>query len=438
MKVGLYINDNSDAKFSKIDLSSPQFGNPGIGGTEYEFVLLAYALAAFSDAEVNFYHCNENKLSEGVNNWIVRDNAELLRMVKEHGNDVLVLRAMDYPALFDLYDLIRNSYIKCIAWSHNWLPDELMYDLYGNEAIKRIVMVSREHYDYYINIEPIRKSTYIFNMFDGRPYRLRDLPAEPAVTYTGGLYKSKSFHVFASMWKDILREVPDAKLYVVGSGKLYDHNAELGSLGVADKECEDMFAEYLMENGKLMPSVKFLGNMGQEKAEIYYKTTVGVTNFTPETFCISAVELEACGVPLVNMAWGGVLNTVKHNETGLLAKNNSELKEYIIFLLKDRELNIKLGRQAKEFADEAFLPENIVKQWLNLFDDVILDRPCTYIKPEENFGNSFKWFKVIDHWLMDHHLSLRYRRIKSLLKVRIKKNFPAVFSMLKKILKRGK
>lgn len=407
MKVALYINDAGGvdaggSNFHDIDLSNPQLGSPGIGGTHYEFVMLAYALANFSNVEVNFYHYNKNKLPSGVQDWIIHDTKELHELVKRHGNDIFILWGI---AVRELNNLLSDNDIKCILWLHNYHSYLDMKYFYSISSIKRIVLVSHEHYDYYLDHSAIKKCTYICNMFDGRNLKLRDFPSKPAVTYTGGLYKGKSFHILASMWKDILREVPEAKLYVVGSGKLYNHDSKLGPFGVADSEYEAMFADYLMQDGKLLPSVKFCGSMGLEKTDIYYKTTVGITNFYHETFCISALEMEACGVPVVNISHGGVLDTIIHNETGLLAKNYDEIKKYIIMLLKDKELNLRIGRQAREFASSAFLPEKIVKQWLKLFDEVMNDRPAEYIKPSGNYMNNYKWLKIINRWLRLHHLS---------------------------------
>ena len=63
--------------------------------------------------------------------------------------------------------------------------------------------------------------------------------ARPIVTYVGSLTKGKGFHVLAKEWKNILKAVPDAELYVLGSGKLYDNKAELGEYGLAEKTYEN-------------------------------------------------------------------------------------------------------------------------------------------------------------------------------------------------------
>lgn len=417
MKVALCL---SDASHRNMDFTTPQLGNTGTGGSTYCVLMLMYALATFSDVELNVYHQeSSNKLIKGVGNYIYHNYKELYSLVKAHGNDILVMNINSYVPIAE-YD----PDINYVIWIHNYREYDTLDELSASSAVKRVVFVGREHYDHYIDHPVIKKSVPIFNMFDGRHFKLRDLPAEPSVTYTGGLYWVKGFHVLASMWKDILREVPNAKLYVVGSGKLYDEKIELGSWGVATKDYEAMLSEYLTIDGKLMPSVNFCGLLGSEKSEVYYKTTVGVMNpwARTETFGMSAVDMEACGVPVVTKAANGLFDSVKHGVSGLLGRNSEEIKRYIILLLKDKELNIKLGRQAKEFVENSFLPEILVKQWLEVFDDIMNNRPAKYIKPSGHYTNNLKWLKVIAHWLAEYHIAnitvmVAWKKIKTFIKI---------------------
>ena len=443
MKIAVYIKDRSvhgDAAFSNMDFRNPQLGNPGIGGTGYEYMLLVYALTKFSDAEVNLY-CYEasNLYPDGVNVHVLHYNADIVSQVKADGSDLLVLTANESLGFYDIYERAKEQNLKLIAWSHNYMSHHMLKRLADSPAVKRVVMVSHEHYDCYLDHKIIKKSTYINNMFDGSRLMLRDYPSEPAVTYTGGLYPAKGFHVLASMWKDILLEVPDAKLYVIGSGKLYDKNAVLGAYGLADEQYEASFMQYLTENGEILPSVKFLGNLGAEKSEVYYITTAAVVNPTgaSETFCISALDAQACGVPVVTRAINGLFETVKHGVTGYLGRNPEEIKNYIILLLKDKQLNIKLGRQAKDFAGKSFLPEVIVKQWLKLFDDVINDRPCEYIPPSEFRNYGHKRLKIANRWLHEHHIPTPAVSVLSgSASAFIKSISPRLHAALKKLLKR--
>ena len=442
MRIAVFLNDHDYGKgafFRSMDFRNPQLGNPGIGGTEYEFILLAYALAKFSDCEVNLY-CREesNIYPDGVKVHIFRSNSDLIEQVKADGNDILVVRAYQLPDLYDIYGRAKDSGINVVAWSHNFMPYDLVGTLWKNPAVKRIVMVSHEHYDRYLDHPIIAKSTFIHNMFDGRCFRLREYPSSPAVTFTGGLYKHKGFHVLAAMWKDILREVPDATLYVIGSGKLYNKDTRLGGYGLAESEDEAMFMKHLTEGGEILPSVKFLGNMGAKKSEIYYKTTVGVVmNIITETFGLVALDAEVCGVPVVARANYGLFDTVRHGETGYLGRNPEEIKRYIIMLLKDRELNVRLGRQAKEFTEKSFLPEVIVKKWLKLFDDVINGRPCERIPPTENYPVR-KRIMLINRWLRDHHvptIPLSTLTVSNF-KLAVKRAIPEPYERLKKLLGR--
>ncbi|MBQ6971978.1 MAG: glycosyltransferase family 4 protein [Synergistaceae bacterium] len=407
MRIAIFFNDRNHRKeafFSGMDFRNPQLGNPGIGGTDYEFILLVYALAKFSDCEVNLYcHEESNIYPGGVNVHILDSSSDLVAQVAADGNDILISKI---GAVSDsAYSKANDSGLNIIVWAHNFMTGMFARKLAENPAVKRVVMVSHEHYDYYLDHPVIAKSTFIHNMYDGRHFPLREYPSSPAVTYTGGLYEAKGFHVLAAMWKDILREVPDATLYVIGSGRLYDKGAKLGAYGLADAKYEAMFMRHLTEGGEILPSVKFLGNMGAEKSEIYAKTTVGVMNPSgqTETFGMSALDAEACGVPVVSRAYGGLFETVRHGGTGYLGRNPEEIRRYIIMLLKDRELNVRLGRQAKEFAEKSFLPEVIVKKWLALFDDVMNGRPCEYIPPSQNV-NGVKRLKIVNRWLHEHHI----------------------------------
>ena len=54
----------------------------------------------------------------------------------------------------------------------------------------------------------------------------------------GGLRVTKGFHILAKVWKEVVKEVPDAELHVMGGSKLYDENASCHlALGSAYATC---------------------------------------------------------------------------------------------------------------------------------------------------------------------------------------------------------
>ncbi|MPM92546.1 D-inositol-3-phosphate glycosyltransferase [bioreactor metagenome] len=221
------------------------------------------------------------------------------------------------------------------------------------------------------------------------------------VTYTGSLVPSKGFHVLAKEWKHIIKKVPNAKLNIIGSGKLYDRNSRMGKYGIAEEAYESTFLTYITDDeGNLLNSINFCGVLGQEKHEIYRNTAVGVVNPTgkTETFGLSAVEMEACGIPIVTKAANGLLDTVVHNKTGLLSHTGTQLRKNIIKLLKDKNLNNSLGKQARVFV-EKFEPEIIIKEWMILFTESFQNQEIEYHKPINNFSNNLKWLRITNRKL---------------------------------------
>ena len=399
MRIGMYFNDQG---FDNLDLSDPCSGNNGIGGTHYCFLMLADALKRYTKHDVFFYHYHENTFPRGVQSRKLDSLAEIQKKVEADHIDILIFRLESTREFMRCFGKIL---IPCIAWTHNPVHADDLKWFNETNCIKRVVFVGREQYDNHIDHPVIEKSTFIYNMFNGSRFSVREIPHEPAVTYTGSLTASKGFHLLAKVWKGILNKVPEAQLYVIGSGNLYNRNSTLGKLGIASKEYEARFFPYLSADGKLLPSVHFMGTMGSEKLAIYNKTTVGVMNPSgkTETFGLSAVEMEACGIPVVTKATNGLFDTSINEKTGFLVHNERELKDRIVFLLTHLSENNQMGKNAKEFI-RRFEPEVIIKEWDQLFTDIKNGKPAEYIKPTEHFSNNIKWLRVFNRNLQQHHL----------------------------------
>lgn len=379
MKIGIKLDDSG---FSNIDLSSPELGNPGIGGTSFEEVLLAKGLADKGiDVEL-FYTNRTNILPKNVKNVYVDEVEVIPRQAKSDQCDVLVFSAAKTNGW---YKRIEENCIDSVVWAHGFLNYYELKILRKNPYIKRVVFVGREEYNQYIADDIILKSTFIFNMFDIQPVRNMGNGGHNVV-YLGGLNKYKGFHVLAKAWKKVLAEVPDAKLIVLGSGKLYNRETPMGKYGIAKPEYEKIFIKYLLDkNGNILPSVQFAGLSGIEKYDIIRDSRVGVVNPTglTETFCISAVEMEACGVPVCTTGKYGLLDTVKNNINGLYSNDDEELADNIVRLLTNDQMNEKLSANAVRFT-RRFESEKIIPVWNQMFHEIQEGVPAKYIQPEYN------------------------------------------------------
>lgn len=414
MKIGLVFSDKG---FSNLDLRHPENGNPGVGGTEFCFLMLArYLTLTYDDIDVFVYHWNVNKFPKGIISKIIVSENELIYQAKNDKIDILIFRN-GYSE--EWYKLIHESCIKSIVWAHNYISASEVDIINNNDTIKRVLFVGKQQYDRYIDDDIIKKSQYIYNMFnaDVTEYKRKKF-IKPNVTYTGSLVEVKGFHILAKQWKEIIKEVPDAKLNVIGSGKLYDRNAKLGKYNIAEDKYEKKFIEYLTDdNGEILPSVKFWGVVGQEKIDIYQNTMVGIINPTgiTETFGLSAVEMEACGIPVVTKRIYGLPDTIKHKKTGLLSSTEKKFRINIIKLLKDIEYNSELGNNAKRFVREEFDPNKLIIEWMEMFNDILKNKKPNYYKPTNYFFNDYKYLRMINRVIRKKN-----RKMPSIIKIKNK------------------
>ena len=243
-------------------------------------------------------------------------------MTKENRYECIIYRFVDD---IKIYDVLNNYQINGIAWAHNYIMAHGAKRAGKCEYLKCIVMVSRQQYDRYIDDDIIDKCTYAYNIVESSSIEeSKSSETLPVVTYTGALVNVKGFHILAKCWKKILKKVPDAQLYVIGTGNLYNENINLGKYKIAEEGYEKLFIPYLLDkNGNIDKSVHFMGKMGQEKREIYIKSRVGIINPSArtETFGLGAVELQSYGVPVVLKNKNGFPDIVKNNKTDYLFRN---------------------------------------------------------------------------------------------------------------------
>lgn len=293
-----------------LDLSHPENGNPGIGGSEWLFLMLAQYLQIFyaKKYRISIFHYSDCKIPEGIKDIRIKTEEELLKMLETSGDEIIIHQIAKSKKW---YQRIARINIIDIPWAHCYIKYNEVMDINQCTRVKRVVFVGREELDAYIDDDIIEKSVYIYNMINTKgQHKNRKVNFNKTVTYLGSLVPEKYFHRLAEIWPEILKRVPDAKLQVIGTGKLYNRDAKLGRFGIAQKEYEDYFMKFLTdEKGEILPSVTFLGIVGEDKEEYFTKTAVGVVNPSgvDETFCLSAVEMELCGVPIVTKKKYGLL-----------------------------------------------------------------------------------------------------------------------------------
>lgn len=353
---------------SGVDYTNIASGNPGIGGSEYMIVLIAYLLSIRKNGiRVQLYTEIEGKFPEGLN-YTVAENIQQAIFFAEHSLQCDYFIYKHNPQTIIQGMLKTKSKMKFIPWCHNFLTWKELKYYASNPSIFQIVNVGREQMDLYRDCKAFQKSTYIFNCIDTNCLQRYDITQHPfekrshIVTYVGSIIPTKGFHLLAAAWPKVLRHIPDAELYIIGSGKLYFRNATMGSFGIAEKSYEEKFIGYLSKDGNILPCVHFMGIMGEEKNEILLHTKVGVPNPSgnSETFGISAVEMQIMGAKVVTIECPGYLDTVKN---GYLYSNPDQLADYIIKALTDSQSNYS---SSINYFNSHFSQNKVVERWEKL------------------------------------------------------------------------
>ena len=356
-------------------------GNPGIGGGEYETLIISYLLSKRDNGiDCTLITASPDNAYPHKNVGIVKDLDGAFTYCVENGIHVLVIN-------YHLYDVsLTAKYrgkVDLIIWAHCRLQIHSYRQMYHDPGFKRIVCVGREQMDLYRDELAATKTTYIYNYFPikSKEWYLSKIQQEDNhnVVYMGSFMRWKGFHYLAKAWKSVLEEVPDAQLYVIGGGNLYFSKAKLGPYGIADEAYEREFMPYLTdENGKILPSVHFLGVLGNEKYDVLGKCKVGVPNpcGLDETFCITGIEMQLLGCNVTTIQESAYFETIYSQSS--LYKYIKQLPDFVIkrLLEKRDDYNSVYNFISTKFNDEA-----ILKRWEELVLNI--DKPFKHPEPSE-------------------------------------------------------
>jgi len=263
----------------------------------------------------------------------------------------------------DLTQKLLSSNAKLIAWAHVNPSQKTLRVLAKARSVKKIVALGGRQYMTWID-NPVARKAIVIKNGQYLPESHKIKYSEPKyVTYLGSIVPQKGFHLLAKIWPEVHKQNPDLRLKVIGSGSLYDPNAQMGKFGIADEQYENLFLAYL---GDSLSSVDFLGKISaEEKNLIVSNSYIGIANpsGSTENCPASALDFEAFSVPVLSVYKFGLIDTVIHMETGMLVKNYSEIPNAINIFTKDSNFRNKLASGCREFLNKEFNFEIISRNW---------------------------------------------------------------------------
>lgn len=181
---------------------------------------------------------------------------------------------------------------------------------------------------------------------------------QPTILYLGRIKKYKSIQHLIRAIAVVKKEVPEARLMVVGNGDYLDKLKSLSrSLG-------------------LSADVEFPGFVSQEnKVERMRRAHVAVLPSLKEGWGLTNIEANAVGTAVVAANVPGLKDSVRDGQTGFLYKYGDvdELARKILMILKENNLRAKLQQGGLQWA-ETFNWDNAAKKFEALLVSIVSGR----------------------------------------------------------------
>ncbi len=181
---------------------------------------------------------------------------------------------------------------------------------------------------------------------------------EKVILYLGRIHKIKGIDLLLDAFSDILKELHDVRLVIVGP--------------------DDGFLETIEKHGKNLIQTKDVLIIGPlynvEKWESYIDADVYVLPSFYETFPNTVIEACASSTPVVLTDRCGISDIIRKNNLGFVVEYDKDsLTNTLIKLLKNDKLRKKLSNNCTEIIKKEFDLNNIINQFEELYQRCAID-----------------------------------------------------------------
>nr|ADD96633.1 hypothetical protein [uncultured organism MedDCM-OCT-S12-C71] len=318
-------------------------------------LLMATELSKDASFDVYFYVERATKLPDELRVVACGSLDAALKMAGDAELDFFVTDVtVQYQRMKHLVKQYESNNLNVIVRLGLIPSSKILNLLSESTSIKSVIAVEQTVFDI-LRDHPVSKKMHVVqNSIPLQMYKQhypKDISSDCVeITYLGSLVPQKGFGLLAKIWKQILEQHPFAVLNVIGTGQVYGLGDKMGKWGIAEETFESELRKHLMDSdGNPHRSVIFHGILGSNKAKVIENSTVGIANPSgaTETFCLSAVELQAGGLPVIAGARYGLNDTVIDGQTGFLVKGEERLKKKLLYLLSNPDVAFNMKRAAK-------------------------------------------------------------------------------------------
>ena len=174
----------------------------------------------------------------------------------------------------------------------------------------------------------------------------------------------------------------DRRIIFFAAANINERRKGLHLLAEALRRLDDPPLLVVAGNGTVARGIetRYLGAVLDEEilADAYRAADVFAVPTLADVLTQTAPESIACGTPCVSFDRGGVIDVVRHLETGYQAKfgDVDDLARGLTTLLGDSELLAKLSRRCREVAETEFAVQQQVERYSALYEELAVGPPA--------------------------------------------------------------
>jgi glycosyltransferase involved in cell wall biosynthesis len=207
---------------------------------------------------------------------------------------------------------------------------------------------------------------------------------ENKIMFIGATRESKGFHDALRIFLKFHARHPEYRFYVAGGAGLHGSAGPMSENGIFEKEYEDRCLKDLLydHNRHLRPEIVLLGRISRSEVLRHLATTkVALVNPSwtsePETFCISAVEAQGMGVPVVSTFRGGLPEVILNGRSGILvkSKDDSSMVSAIERITGDERLAAEFSANGRANVKSSFGVPAIATEWDAKLRQMVTGKP---------------------------------------------------------------
>ncbi|WP_426671947.1 glycosyltransferase family 4 protein [Mucilaginibacter sp. McL0603] len=174
------------------------------------------------------------------------------------------------------------------------------------------------------------------------------------ILFVGRMESRKGIDILLKAIPIVLKTQKNIKFYLVGDNY------------------EQYQKEYFAINNH-MDDVLFLGMVSPSELDtLYSECDVFVAPSRYESFGLIYIEAMSYGKPVIGFSVGGVADIIVDYHNGLFSeKNENDLAEKILTLIRDKDLRESMGKQARNSVEEKYDIEIMVNTSLNYYQGIL-------------------------------------------------------------------